>query len=168
MTSCNNWTDSFHRWHTIFCTQGSHAFPSIESYSTIIIHRIFQCPTEVVTQKVMSRSQAKEIRKYVSLCQMYPPSCRSEFLPVPFSFTRKPDIVSPKVDSTNCAFKYIPFPHVYFEFLKSIRASTCYQLVRLYRYIYNFFKKLGEYQSSQVTRRGDLYLLSFSVLFFFL
>ena len=76
-------------------------------------------------------------------------------------------MVSPKVDSTNCAFRYIPFPHVYFEFLKSIRASTCYQLVRLHRYIYNFFKKLGGYQSSQVTRRGDLYLLSFSVLFFY-
>ena len=50
-------------------------------------------------------------------------------------------MVSPKVYSTNCAFKYIPFPHVYFEFLKSIRASTCYQLVRLHRYIYNFLKK---------------------------
>ena len=75
-------------------------------------------------------------------------------------------MVSPKDDSTNCAFRYIPFPHVYFEFLKSIRASTCYQLVRLHRYIY-FFKKLGGYQSSQVTRRGDLYLLSFSVLFFY-
>ena len=119
----------------------------------------------------MLRSQAKEIRKYVSLCQMYPPSCKSAFLPVsvPFLFTRKPDMVSPKVYSTNCAFKYISFPHVYFEFLKSIRASTCYQLVRLHRYIYNFLKKkkkLGEYQSSQVTRRGGLYLLSFSVLFY--
>lgn len=79
-------------------------------------------------------------------------------------------MVSPKVYSTNCAFKYIPFPHVYFGFLKSIRASTCYQLVRLHRYIYNFLKKkkkkLGECQSSQVTRRGGLYLLSFSVLFY--
>lgn len=31
-------------------------------------------------------------------------------------------MISPKVDSTNCAFKYIPFPHVR-EFLKSIQSK---------------------------------------------
>lgn len=45
---------------------------------------------------------------------MFPPYCQSKGFPL--SYTRNPDAVSPKTYSTDCAFKYIPFPHVEFEF----------------------------------------------------
>lgn len=39
---------------------------------------------------------------------MYPPYYQSKGFPL--SYTRNPDAVSPKTYSTDCAFKYIPFP----------------------------------------------------------
>lgn len=46
--------------HTIFHPLGCYAFTPIDSKRIIIIHKIFQFPTAVVTQKVCQEAQQKK------------------------------------------------------------------------------------------------------------